>query len=642
MTGYLLGALALAGGLLLPAVAIALLAERDASSPSLVRAATVGLAGGLSVWTIAAVVLVRAGGLTPTGVWAVVGGLALVSTVVVVRLAPRAWRGGDREGVGRGLVVAGLAVALAAGPAVALVVARRDTLLGSTPWYYWQLTRETVLARGVPHWSLEWATRLPFLDDYPGFTAGSALLAVATRHPGTLVAAQLVRVLAAVATVGAGYLLARVLGARRIASAMAAIVIASGTTFATKLASFRPESAGYALMLLIPALAVLWLRRREPVTLVVLAAASLALGETHGVDWVFTIAWVVGLAVAALVAAGRGRRRTVGWSVVGLAAALGGTWLLGNLLLGGGLSGAEKLGRLPSVGADGDPTWAFRELTVGVTTVGSPPSMAALARSSLRLGFAGLGWGWWALAAGLALAGVIALVVRGGEDRRAAVRFLISVVVALAVVLAFSWFLAASYSTDVPRRTGFARVLPLAFVFVPIAGALAVSALGRTHRALAAVIAVVVALGVGIPAARWTHSLDVQQPATATLGQLRNLDLPAGSLVLTNSYSEGYVPVVTGARGVVDGRAPYTERGVLERVNGVLRSSIDFFAHPAPPDGAAPPLPVDGITHVLVGTGPWSLGAGSQFPTDVAALTHRPDLRLIRSGDGYALYEVVR
>lgn len=641
MTGYLLGALALAGGLLLPALATGLLAERTATEPSLLRGATVGLAGGLSVWTLAAIVLVRAGGLSEGGVWSVVAGLAVVSLGIAIWLGPRAWRRGDRGGVGRGLLIAGGSVALAAGPAVALAVTRRDALLGSTPWYYWQLTRETVAARGVPHWSYEWATRLPFLDDYPGFTAGSALLAVAGRHPETLAAAQITRILAAGSMVIAGYLLARVLGARRIASAMAAIVIASGTTFATKLASFRPETAGYALMLLLPALAVLWLQRREPVTLVALAASSLALSETHGIDWVFAMAWVVGIAVAALVSAARRRLWTTRWSVVGLAAALGGTWLLGNLLLGGGLSGAEKLGRLPSVGADGDPTWAFRELTVGLTDPGAPPSMVTLARSSLRQGFAGLGWGWWALAAALVLVGLIVLVVRGGEDRRAAIRFLISVGVALVVVLGFSWFLAASYSTDVPRRTGFARVLPLVFVFVPIAGALVVSALGRTHRAVAAVIAVVVALGVGVPAARWTHSLDVQQPSTDALGQLRNLHLPADALVLTNAYSEGYVPVVTGARGALDGRAPYTERGVLERVNGLLRSSVDFFASPSPVDGAPPPLPVEGVTHVLVGTGPWSLGAGTQFPTDVEGLERRSDLRLVQAGAGFALFEVV-
>ena len=57
MTGYLLGALALAGGLLLPALATGLLAERTATEPSLLRGATIGLAGGLSVWTLAAIVL---------------------------------------------------------------------------------------------------------------------------------------------------------------------------------------------------------------------------------------------------------------------------------------------------------------------------------------------------------------------------------------------------------------------------------------------------------------------------------------------------------------------------------------------------------------------------------------------------------
>lgn len=639
MTAYFLGALALLGGVVLPGLAIGLVAERRAPHPSLVRGATVGLTGALALWTIGSIVLVRSGHLTATGSWVCIGAVALGALVVIGLTGPAAWRRGDRVGVGRGVVVAGGAIVLAAGPAITLAAARRDTLLGSTPWYYWQLTRETIVAHGVPHWSYEWATRLPFLDDYPGFTASSGVLAVAGGRPTMLVAAQLTRAVAAITMVLAGYLLTRVLGGRRLAAAMAAIVIASGTTFAVKLASFRPESAGYALMLLLPALAVLWLQRREPTTLVVLAAGSLALSEIHGIDWVFAMAWVVGIVAAALVAGRKlpGVRAAVG----SLGGVLVATWVLGNLALGGGLSGAEKLGRLPSVGVGGDPTWAFRELTVGVVDPSRPPSMADVARTSLRQGFAGLGWPWWAAGAALALLGVLVMVRRGGEDRRAALRFVISVGVALVAVVGFAIFLAASYSTDVPRRTGFARVLPLVYVFVPVAAALAVSAFGRVRRNPAAALAVVVVLAIGVPAARWTMSLDVQEPAVATLGQLRNLRLPAGALVLTNVYSEGYVPVVVGARGVLDGRAPYTERGVLERVNGLLKTSISWFAHPAPIDAPPPPLPVPGITHVLVATGPWALGAGVQFPTDIEGLRRRPDLRLLRVGEGFALFAVV-
>jgi hypothetical protein len=348
---------------------------------------------------------------------------------------------------------------------------------------------------------------------------------------------------------------------------------------------------------------------------------------------------VAGIAAAALVA-GRQRRPTRR-AVAALVGGLAATWSLGSLVLGGGLSGAEKLGRLPSIGTDGDPTWTFRELTVGVLDRTHPPSMASVARTSLRMGFAGLGWPWWTLAATLAATGIGVLLARGGEDRRAAVRFIVSVLVALVAVVAFSWFLAGSYSTDVPRRTGFARVLPLVFVFVPIAAALVVSALARTRRTAALVVALVLVVVVGFPAARWTRSLHVQQPAVDALGQLRNLHLPADALVLTNVYSEGYVPVVTGGRGVLDGRAPYTERGVLERVNGLLRSSITWFADPAPLGRAQPPLPLPGITHVLVATAPWSLGAGSQFVTDVEGLRRRADLRLVQAGAGFALFAVV-
>ena len=120
----------------------------------------------------------------------------------------------------------------------------------------------------------------------------------------------------------------------------------------------------------------------------------------------------------------------------------------------------------------------------------------------------------------------------------------------------------------------------------------------------------------------------------------RALDLPDHSLVLTNFYSEGFVPDVLGARGAIDGRAPYTEGTTLRKVNAELRHSIAFFASPP---GVDPPLPVDGLTHVLIATGTgWSLGAGTRWTTDQEMLDHRPDLQLIASSPSYRLYAVSR
>ncbi len=639
MTPYLLAVVSVLFWMVLPGVAVGVLSQRRAAAPSLVRFATTSLASGLGVWTLGGALLVRIGGIEASVVWSVGAVLALGSVIVLVvwgRALVGQWASPDTT---KELAAGIVTTSVAAAPVVVLMAQRRDTLLGSTPWYYWRLVRETIIAGRLPAHSFEWGTRLAFLDDYPGFTASSAVLAVASGRPSTLVAAQVMRVVAALTTALAGYLLARTVGANRVAAAAASVVIVSGTTFVTKLASFRPESAGYALMLLIPALAVSWLQHREPVDLVVLAGSALALSEIHGVDWVFAMGWVVGLTVGAL-CFGRHRRETRR-AAFGLLAAIGATWLAGRVFLGGGLSGAEKLGNLPRTRGGIDPTWLFRNLVVGDTRSGSPPALASVARGALRSGFAGLSWQWWAGAVVVTLIGVGAMLLRRGELRGAALRLLTSVVVTLVVVLVFSAFLATNYSTDVPRRTGYARLFPMMYVFLPIAAAVVITAISRGRRWLGRAIALVLAVAVFIPAARWTSQLDVQQPSRTALGALRDIRLPASALVLTNSYSEGFVPDVTGGRGVLDGRAPYTEAGVLQRVNGQLRRSIHWFAAPSVA-GVAQPLPFPGITHVLISTGtPWALGNGVAFPTDVAALDARPDLQVARVGPGFKLYRVV-
>ena len=639
MTPYLLGTISLFAWMVLPGVAVGVVGEWRSPSPSAIRFLTVSLAAGISVWTLGAETLVRIGQIDERVVAMSALGLAIASLVVIVVCGRGLLRGVNARDLGGGIAIALGSTALATAPVIALMAARRDALLGSTPWYYWRLTRETVLAGKVPARSLEWGLRLPFLDDYPGFTASSAVLAVATGRPSELVAAQMVRVIAAVTTALACYALARTLGADRIPSATASVLLLSGATFATKFASFRPESAGYALMLLIPALAVGWLQSRTPTNLVVLAIAALALSEIHGIDFVFAMAWVLGLTLTALMFGIRRAetRRIAAW----LLAAVGGTWLAGNVLLGGGLSGAEKLGNLPRSIAGLDPTWRFRSLAVGNLAVSAPPPLTSVARVSLRTGMAGLGWPWWALAAGLTVAGLVVMFTRRAELRSSALRIAVTMLATTVAIVVFSAFLAANYSTDVPRRTGYARLLPLVYVFFPVTVALVLSAISRSRRALGVGLSVVFALAVFVPAARWTASLDIQMPSRESLGSLRDLGLSSDALVLTNSYSEGFVPDVTGGRGLLDGRAPYTESGVLQKVNRRLQASIKWFAAPAS-HGVAEPLPVPGVTHVLVSTiTPWDLGAGVAFPTDVAALDGRSDLYLLRVGPGFRLYSVV-
>ena len=90
------------------------------------------------------------------------------------------------------------------------------------------------------------------------------------------------------------------------------------------------------------------------------------------------------------------------------------------------------------------------------------------------------------------------------------------------------------------------------------------------------------------------RQLDHQQPTRDTLTSMRALELAPHDLVLTNAYSEGYVGAVPGGKGVLDGRAPYSEPKTLKRANRLLEQSISFFADPV-----NQPLPPDAQGHRL-------------------------------------------
>lgn len=640
MTPYLGASVLLLAWCVLPGLAVATLGCRGPGVDSARRFLTLALTSGLSVWFLGSEIIVRVDALTDAAIVTVGVGLALVSVVVLAGPGRSGLRALWSRDARLDAAFATGASFLASLPLLRLLADRRDSLLSATPWYYWRLARDVVAARGVPSISLEWASRLPFLDDYPGFTAGSAMLAVASGRATSLAAMHVVRIVALLSTGIACYLFARSLDARRWPAALAVVLLMTSATFVLKLSSYRPEGTGYALVFLVAALAKGWLDDRRNADLAVGAVGALALSQVHGIDWVLAGALVAGLVAAAFVL-DRDRREVLRRAGV-LAGALLVTWLAGNAALAGGLSGAEKLGGLPKRVAGVDPTWQFRQLTVGVDTRSPPPSMATVARTSLRGGFAGLGWGWYLAAAFAVTAAVIFVAWRGrGRSRRAARRYLIVVAVAIAVVIGISLWFVTQWPTDVPRRTGFARLLPLVFALLPVGLALALSGSGgRRTRVGVCVAGTLVVLAAFLHALPWTDSLSVQQPPRDTLGALRDLRLGPRALVLTNSYSEGFVPDVTGARGVLDGRAPYTERANLARANRLLRASIRFFAEPINRGGARP-LPAAGVTHVLVSTGrPWALGSGAAFPADVAALDRREDLRLVRAGPGFRLYAV--
>jgi hypothetical protein len=71
-----------------------------------------------------------------------------------------------------------------------------------------------------------------------------------------------------------------------------------------------------------------------------------------------------------------------------------------------------------------------------------------------------------------------------------------------------------------------------------------------------------------------------QRPAPSDVQGLASLDIPPDAVILSNAYTEGYLAQVTGAQGLLEGRAPYTFPDVLTRANALLREAKAFYAAP--------------------------------------------------------------
>jgi hypothetical protein len=630
------GALALAVWVVLSGLALAAMVCRAERSPSAVRVLTVAMAGGLSVWFLGSELLARLGVLSTAG--------AVTGTAIVGVLSLAVMLGPGRRGFAKlwcapvlaelGVLVG--ATMVAAAPLIVLILTRRDSVSGSTPWYYLDLARAVAQTHGVPAHSIEWATRIPFLDDYPGYSSATALL-MAVGGSKSMAAIQAVRLITLLAVGGSAYLFARTMGAARSAAAVSVGILFVGTTYVGKLASYRPEATGYMLVFLVAALARLWLTERRNVDLALAAIALLALSEVHGIGWLFSALIVSGIAVAAVVFSADRRRDLRSGLLLG--GALIGAWLLGNLALGGGLSGAGKLGGLPDADAATDPTWRFANLVAGHPETRSRQSVSTLVGRSISRGFIELG-GWWLLAVTFAVLAALVMLAWLGRPalRRAAAQYSLMAVLVVAATVAVSVWFTVRWSTYVPLRTGWGRLFPLTYALLPAGVALVITAApSRKARVVAAAVVLAITLGVMVHGRDTFERIDNEQPSRTELAALRGLGLNENDLVLTNVYSEGFVGAVVGADGALDGRAPYSEPKTLKRANRLLADSIRYFADPitAPLPPGAP-----GVDYILITTEPSVLGTPSVFPTNIGALEQSPHLRLVREGDGFQLYAV--
>jgi hypothetical protein len=139
---------------------------------------------------------------------------------------------------------------------------------------------------------------------------------------------------------------------------------------------------------------------------------------------------------------------------------------------------------------------------------------------------------------------------------------------------------------------------------------------------------------------RPTLAMSTWQPQPGELEAVRAIHLPSDSVILANVYTEGFIRAEFGVPGLIDGRAPYTDAGVLVQANELLRRTRAFFADPA----AAPfDFHRYGVTQVLVVTQRWTVGSpGRLFPTDADAIERQAGLEKMTETTGFRLYRVIR
>ena len=192
----------------------------------------------------------------------------------------------------------------------------------------------------------------------------------------------------------------------------------------------------------------------------VLAATFVGLGQVHGIDWMFGGAMLAGALVVAMVGAYGVRawvrtRRLVG--------AVAGAWIVVSVGFGGGLSGAAKVGDLPTVADGVDPTFDVLRPDPHVAAGRAPDWVAVhpeLDRDESRRASAGPASRRSACSRSVGLVDARSGVRPAWCSSRRGGRSLFLAVVAV-VVLAICSFFVLGWETFVPRRTGFGRLLQL-------------------------------------------------------------------------------------------------------------------------------------------------------------------------------------
>jgi hypothetical protein len=388
-------------------------------------------------------------------------------------------------------------------------------------------------------------------------------------------------------------------------------------------------------MLLLVAVLVDWLRHRERGSLAAGCLLAAVLSQVHGIA--LTTGGILLVAAAIALCPRHGTLLYLRRCALSGLAVLASVVLLGVAL--GVAPGTEHAGRLGNASGLADPTWRFIRLIRDMPLT-LPPSNRGLAKGAVKSVYEGMG-----LWVGVVALVTVVLLALGAKRRLPVSRILAFALLSVLGLIAVGAVFAFGWSSYVPRRTGAQRLVAEATLLLGpcAAGALACLRLSgrlKERAQLTSVIVVLALCAVGVVGSlRLAGVLDGQRPPHDAEQALAGLHVPPRAVVLTNAYTEGYVKQVTGAHGLIDGRAPYTFPRVLNRANSLIMQAKQFYRSPAQHLGF---LDREHISYVIVSGHSYSLGTGNLYvkPSDITELATCPRLKPVLLMPGLRVYHV--
>lgn len=577
--------LSLVAGVVLPGLAggvgLTALAGGSAPRPGVVLAR--GLASGLAAWLLTAGLLLRTVGISATT--AVVAEVMLAAASLSVLLLPRS-RQVLREARDDAVYLGGAAaLTLLAWSPIGLLVWAATSVgtLASTPWYYWGLARQILTTGHFPETSVEFAETVPYLADYPLFSAASALVMAPLPESSEPATIAVLVTLAVVVLGTAAALLARAWGASPAVSLVAAPLAATLGIGAYRLLGYRPEGFALGPALLVVVLVLDWYHHREKSSLIAASVLAAVVSQMHGIA--FLGMGLLLLAATATVMLIADRRP---WDLLRAAAVTAASLLAAFAVLGlamGRFSGSGTSAGVGALDGEDDPTWAFRTLALGEDPTPAPSASRLLSHSWEGLYGDRTTTVHWVVVVAVVVVLVAAMAAAG--RRREVLRPLVFFVLAAGSLLGVGLLFVLAFDTYVPRRTGSQRLFLEATLVVPVFLAGAASALvarfdsrPTVRRVMTAAVVTLALAGGLLSALEVREEADGWRPSAEDRAALESVDMPPDALVLANAYTEGYLSHVTGATALLEGRAPYTFPDQLDRSLRLLQDAKRFYADP--------------------------------------------------------------